>query len=56
MEVEPTHLAPFRNAFLYSGPTAIDPLPGLSSESPENIVQVVGTIGNGFEYLPWAGA
>ena len=26
------------------------------SESPENIVQVVGTIGNGFAYIPWAGA
>ena len=26
------------------------------SESPENILQVVGTIGNGFEYIPWAGA
>ncbi|MES2317923.1 MAG: DUF4214 domain-containing protein [Pseudomonadota bacterium] len=25
------------------------------SESPENILQVVGTIGNGFEYVPWAG-
>ena len=25
------------------------------SESPENIVQVVGTIGNGFAYIPWAG-
>ena len=26
------------------------------SESQENILQVVGTIGNGFEYIPWAGA
>ena len=26
------------------------------SESSENILQVVGTIGNGFEYIPWAGA
>lgn len=28
---------------------------GAFSESPENVVQVVGTIGNGFEYIPWAG-